>query len=329
MAAHPHFFSCDWGTTSMRLRCAETATGRVLSTLEDARCGIRDVAASLPKNASATERAQHFADLLARQISRLPRSAPALHAASPVVLSGMASSSIGWMELPYATVPFPVDGSTARCAWLKVTVSGQTLPVLLVSGLATKTEMLRGEETHLVGLLAQGPFADWAGDSVVLLPGTHSKHVRLRDGNIVDLRTFMTGELFDVLSHHSVLQFTTQADASPLNENAFLEGLQSAENPGLMPSLFQVRTRGVLRGLPAAANRDYLSGLLVGAELRALTDPTQAPRILLAAAAGLATLYQQAAHHLNLLPRLQVVSPHELQQAVVKGQARLLETFRQ
>jgi 2-dehydro-3-deoxygalactonokinase len=276
------------------------------------------VASSIPKGASAELRAREFQTVLARQISLLPDAGPILETEAPVIVSGMASSSIGWMELPYAAVPFAVDGSQARCEWLKVAVSEFTLPVLLVSGLATATEMMRGEETQVIGLLAQTP--DCVGDSLIVLPGTHSKHVRVRDGNIVGLQTFMTGELFDVLSRHSVLRFTTDANEDVLDEPAFLEGVEAANTVGLMKALFQARSRGVLRGTPASANRAFLSGLLIGAELREGLAGSGVPRILLAASDPVATLYQRTAARLNF--HLETV--REWQHAAVRGHAIVL-----
>lgn len=321
----PHFFSCDWGTTSLRLRLIEAAGEKVLGELEDTKCGVREVAGTLPKHASLVERATAFERVLAHKISVLPGSAPAVEAQAPVVVSGMASSSIGWKELPYAKIPFAADGSTACCQWIEARISEHKLAVLLVSGLASGTEMMRGEETQLIGLLAQTAFSECSKDGLVVLPGTHSKHVRVREGSAIGLQTYMTGELFDVLCRHSVLRFTTGTDAPEWDQKEFVEGVETARSTGLMRSLFQVRTRGVLHGKSAPANRAFLSGLLLGAELCRLLEEKPIPQLLIAAPDTLLRAYNAAAEHLRLVSHLYWAGSEQLRRSVITAHAMLLK----
>jgi 2-dehydro-3-deoxygalactonokinase len=111
----------------------------------------------------------------------------------------------------------------------------------------------------------------------------------------------MTGELFDLLTHHSVLRHTTDATA-PFDADAFAEGVDAARHSPITGALFQARTRQVLAGKPAAANASFLSGLLVGAELESLTR-RECP-LLIAASGSLRTAYSTAARILGLEPRL-------------------------
>lgn len=319
-----HFFSCDWGTTSFRLRLVDAESLRVVAEAESP-AGARDIAASLPPGVSVTDRATAFAQVLASQLTALPGAQSAVASGSPVIVSGMASSSIGWRELPYAQLPFSVDGSQAQAEWLSVEAFDGALPVLLVSGVAADNEMMRGEEAQVIGLLEAPRFAGCAADSIVLLPGTHSKHIRVVDGSVTGLQTFMTGELYDILGRHSVLRFTTDAPADAFDDTAFCEGVEAARSNGLARSLFQVRTRGVLRGLDATANRSFLGGLLVGTELGAVPD--ERFPLLLAATGAVGRFYELAASCLGLSGRLAVAGAADLKQAVIAGHARLWKMF--
>jgi 2-dehydro-3-deoxygalactonokinase len=203
--------------------------------------------------------------------------------------------------------------------------------VWLVSGLRSETDILRGEETEILGLFQLPGFAHLADDALVIKPGTHSKHVRIRAGQVVDFQTFMTGELFDLLSRQSVLRHSVQQpeDAPGAESRSQREAIRLASADALtMPlsaALFQVRTRQVLAGRDPVSNRAYLSGLLVASELAYLTRAPhrEVPLILCAASAQQAT-YQEVAEELNLAARISALEPHEVDQLSARGQALLL-----
>ncbi len=324
MNPSPYFISCDWGTSSLRLRWVDRHTSSILSELSNPSQGVRNTAATLPDNASPSTRAQLFAHTLARTLQCWPEVSNHLASTPPIVISGMASSSIGWHELPYAKTPFQTNGSSAITQWLSLTVQNHTLPTLLISGLASQTDMMRGEETQLVGILSQPHRQPLNHDSLIILPGTHSKHARIQDHHITHITTYMTGELFDVLHHHSTLQFTTTHANNPTTDPAFLDGVHAALQPGLMPALFQTRSRSVLHQLPHNSNTSFLSGLLIGAELLSLQSlPTSTP-VLIAAPQNLAQPYSLAAQ--SLLPRHQVdiTTANELTHALILAHSTLL-----
>lgn len=320
-----HFFSCDWGTTSFRLRLVSRAEGRVVAEMADDN-GARAIASSLPDNAGAADRAAAFGSALKRALACLPQAADPLAAGVPVVISGMASSSIGWRELPYAGLPFPVDGSQTVGEWLEVPWSSRSVPVLLVSGLAGEMEIMRGEETQVIGLLAQPRFCELAEQVTVILPGTHSKHVHVSTGSVTTLQTYMTGELFDVLSTHSILRFTAGGLAEERDGPAFDDGVTATCDRGLMRSLFQTRTRSVLGGQPVPANRAFLSGLMIGSELVEIADEHPDSPLLLAGG-GIVESYTRAAHVLGLRDRLVVATRAEFDNAVTRGHELLLQRF--
>ncbi len=197
---------------------------------------------------------------------------------------GMVGSAHGWREVAYVDCPAALDRLINGCGHVAL-ADGRVLHI--VPGLRTRNtqglpDVMRGEETQLRGLLAHRP--ELGDDATVLLPGTHSKWITLHDGQVQGFDTHMTGELFAVLREHSVLG-RLMAPGAGSNDAAFAQGLAQARatgGAGLSRLLFSVRTRGLMAELPAAAAADYLSGLLIGAEVAAalpLTD-ARAPLVL-------------------------------------------------
>ena len=332
MTSHTQFFSCDWGTSSFRLRRVRVSNGQVLHEIREP-TGIRDLFSDIP-NASREARDERFGSFLRdRLIVAMDPAAEIGSPIPPVLLSGMASSSVGWRELAYADVPFSLDGSSTRLAVLPLRVTAESsTQVHLISGVATESEMMRGEETEILGLFAQGAHQGIAENGLVLLPGTHSKQVRLQQRQIVDFRTFMTGELYDLLAQHSLLRVSVQtppkqaidlthADARA----AFLEGVVRVMERGLAGSLFQVRTRGVLGGLPPSLNRWFLSGLLIGAEIADLARSAADCLLLLAAPPATSLAYALACQYHALSDRLTVVPPETVASASIAGHQWLLQ----
>jgi 2-dehydro-3-deoxygalactonokinase len=185
----------------------------------------------------------------------------------PAIASGMIGSAQGWMEAAYVDLPAGAPQLARRLA----SVAGTTLRI--VPGLAQRgasPDVMRGEETQIVGALAADPSLV---DALVVLPGTHSKWVRLAGGRIREFTTYMTGELFSVLRAHSILGRLASggADEPEPDSAAFARGVSAAQRSadGLGSLLFSARASVLVGDLPAASSLEYLSGLLIGDELRA------------------------------------------------------------
>jgi 2-dehydro-3-deoxygalactonokinase len=153
--------------------------------------------------------------------------------------------------------------------------------------------------------------------ATLILPGTHSKHLRIDRGAITGITTFMTGELFELLCQHSVLRHSVATDA-PRDPAAFREGVVASAEDRLTSTLFQVRTRQVLAAQTGMANRSFLSGLLIGSELRALGSG-ETP-IVLAAGPALREAYSLAADDCGLASRWSAIEVDGLAEL---GQRRL------
>jgi 2-dehydro-3-deoxygalactonokinase len=191
----------------------------------------------------------------------------------PVLAAGMVGSRQGWREVPYVDCPADV-GAIARGLMAFDSEAGR---IHLVPGVIERgplPNVLRGEETQVFGRLARGPA--FTADSLVVLPGTHAKWVQVRDGRIIGFETFMTGELFAVLREHSLLgRPAREAAAAEIDAAAraaaFARGLAVARDSGpagIAGRLFTTRSLYLTGELPPAATLDYLSGLLVGEEIR-------------------------------------------------------------
>ncbi|MBS8227355.1 2-dehydro-3-deoxygalactonokinase, partial [Vannielia litorea] len=141
------------------------------------------------------------------------------------------------------------------------------LTVRILPGLSQSdpADVMRGEETQIAGFLAGSP--DF--DGILCLPGTHSKWAHVSAGEIVSFRTFMTGELFSLLSSQSVLRHSLHGEG--WDEAAFLDAVPEAMSrpERLASALFSLRAAALLSDLPPAVARARLSGLLIGLELAA------------------------------------------------------------
>ena len=192
-----YFYSCDWGTTNLRLRLVDASTSTVVSGIETDQ-GITKIFSAW--KLSDKERFDFYCNVLQTCISKLKSSTEVSRESIPIIVSGMASSSMGMTELPYAGLPIGIDG-TGLLTQSFPSSANLANPLILVSGIRTDTDLMRGEEVQVIGASRNKP----ANDQLFILPGTHSKHVRTHDHNITGLKTYMTGELFQLLSVNSIL----------------------------------------------------------------------------------------------------------------------------
>jgi 2-dehydro-3-deoxygalactonokinase len=206
-----------------------------------------------------------------------------------VLLAGMVGSRQGWVEAPY--LPCPASPGDIAAALTRVPFDGAHS--LLVPGLtdtdpAGVPEVLRGEETQLCGVL-ENPSAD----AIVCLPGTHSKWARLIGGSVAGFRTYMSGEVFAALRAGTILG--RMMKDGPTDLEAFDRGVARAGDPGhLLHQLFGVRTLGLFARLSDTESASYLSGLLIGHEVRDALGQGRLGPVYLIGAGPLCELYARA-----------------------------------
>ena len=206
-------------------------------------------------------------------------------ASVPVVMAGMVGSNVGWKIAPY--LPVPVHFSAIGQQLTAVTDKVWIVPGLSVSR-DDNHNVMRGEETQLLGARQLAPAP------LYIMPGTHCKWVLADDQQIIDFRTVMTGELHYLLLRHSLVGAgLPEQETSPA---AFAAGLEKGLcEPALMPQLFEVRASHVLGNLPREQVSEFLSGLLIGAEVASMCERFPGTQgITIVAGKSLADRYQQA-----------------------------------
>lgn len=311
-----HFLSGDWGTTRLRLRLVDAESLAVRAEFESEEGIARVHAAWAAARPGEPDRREFYLARLVPGIAQLATIAGLPVEGNTLVLSGMASSSIGLEALPYAKLPF--DLGAGRPPMIRVARGILPVDVLLVSGLAADDDVMRGEETILVGLASLG-----LGDGVYLLPGTHSKHVEVEDGVVRGFRTYMTGEWFAIIRDHTVLREALASD-HPCWQG-FLRGVADAAATSLLHESFALRARYLLGSAAAAENAGRLSGLLIGSELADLRARIAAGVVIhLAASEPLLGLYRSALEMLGEGGRLRVVPAEQFGAILARGQREFL-----
>ena len=226
------------------------------------------------KGKKEDERLSFYQSILAEQIKKLEEQLNFSLQDVPLIISGMASSNMGMMELPYKEVPFSTDGHDLYIKIIEATDDFRHT-ILVISGAKTTDDVMRGEETQLIGCLN----SDDKEDQLFIFPGTHSKHVTVKNGIVVDFKTYMTGEFFELLSKKSVLSNNVEENQDLLNEDnlkSFEKGVADSLHSNVLHSSFLVRTNHLFGKLSKQENYCYLSGLLIGTELKELIA-TQMP----------------------------------------------------
>ena len=197
----------------------------------------------------------------------------------PIVAAGMIGSRQGWAEAPYVDCPAGLSELSAKLTPVEIPNRRKLWIVPGVSMMSDDgtPDVMRGEETQIMGALTQSERERTS--ALYVLPGTHSKWVRVEKGRIVWMRTYMTGELYSVLIRHSIIgKLMPQGgddeagDVKPIAEeddNAFERGVNRAhQDPfGLSALLFSARTLPLFDRLKPEQIADYLSGLLIGHEI--------------------------------------------------------------
>ncbi|MGN6317302.1 2-dehydro-3-deoxygalactonokinase [Trinickia sp.] len=250
-AARPALIGLDWGTTAMRAYLFD-AFGNVLATRASS-----DGIMRLPQPGG-------FEAAFEAACGDWLEPSPGL----PVIAAGMVGSAQGWREAPY--VDTPADASALVSGIVRVT-TGRGVTVHIVPGVIERGDLpnvMRGEETQIVGALASEAIGGEVR-SLVGLPGTHAKWAIVRGERIESFHTFMTGELYGALREHTILGRTMVEPPAP-DTQAFLRGVtvaKHAHGAGLLATIFSTRTLGLTGSLQADQQPDYLSGLLIGHEL--------------------------------------------------------------
>lgn len=180
----------------------------------------------------------------------------------PILCCGMVGAKQGWVEAPYASIPYNLMQEADN---VKVSCSDDRLNVRILGGLRqdNPADVMRGEETQIRGFLSI--FSNF--DGIICLPGTHTKWVHVSAGEVISFRTFMSGELFDLLSKYSVLKHSVKSHG--WNDKEFRSAVsESISNPQkIFSDFFKLRADHLLKQVEQSELRSKLSGYIIGAEL--------------------------------------------------------------
>ena len=263
------FVAIDWGTSSFRAWLIE----------HDQICDFIETDQGV-KNFSAGAHGAYLQKILSNWDEKF----------SFIISIGMIGSSIGMHETKFSELPIDIQGISSTL----IKVPEFNPPLFIVPGVSKPGDVMRGEESQSL--------AAHLDSGLVILPGTHSKWVKIEKGKIVDFQTYLTGELFELLRNHSTLSKATESSTKITASKDFLEGLD-ADSTDISHNLFTIRANW-LQGKPPETSREFLSGLLVGAEIKSAKQWCGANQAVVVASDSLAHLYSAALAHFGIKAEL-------------------------
>ena len=247
------FIAVDWGTTNRRAYRLD-GSGYCVEEFDDDKGALAVSGGGFP--AAIAEIRERLGDY-------------------PLLLAGMIGSNRGWQDAGYVSAPAGIDELVAALVW----PGDREAIVPGVSYLKNdRADVMRGEEVQLLGGVAAGLIDP---DGLVCHPGTHNKWVTMRGGKINGFRTVMTGELFSLLKEHSILSELLNGEVAV--NDAFREGARQGIFAESLPAeLFAVRARVLLGKARREDAASFLSGLLIGTDVRiGLAEPLAAGVVLM------------------------------------------------
>ncbi len=318
---------CDWGTTTFRLRLVNTDDQNILGQIVSL-TGIRAVFDSWnADNVDGLSRQSFFVRHLKTQVALLAGEIEMPLDGLPLVISGMASSSVGMYELPYGGLPLDLKGNGIYTHRIEQN-SDFAHDIILISGVRSEYDVMRGEETQVIGLHELMNLCD--RHSVLIFPGTHAKHLYINHGQLVDFKTYMTGEVFEVIASYSILKESVKvSDGGVYSEDqksAFKSGVRESQKSGVLRNLFRVRTNQLFNTLSKQDNAMFMSGLLIGSEIKHLLNEIHAD-VVLCSGNNLYKLYNLAIEELNLSGRTTTVPAEIIEKATVVGQIKIFQNL--
>lgn len=324
-----YILCCDWGTTSFRLRLVDRYTYAVIDELLSPG-GVAGTFRSW-KEQTGINRFDYYSGILRSSILDLGIKAGLNLENIPVTVSGMASSSLGMEEIPYAELPFNINGSQASVK-IYENFNGPAANLVLVSGLKSYEDVMRGEEAQLIGLIKINEVSIQEHEQIVFVfPGTHSKHIFVKDKKVTDFKTFMTGEIFNILSEHSILKDSIELNKTsgltkPEDIEAFKQGVEVSGSSSLLHNLFTVRTMQLFGKFSKEQNSYYLSGLLIGTELRQLYSGNY-DHLVICSGKHLFDHYKIAVDMLSFQIKTSFIQSDLIDKATIAGQVQLFNAL--
>jgi len=208
-----------------------------------------------------------------------------------ILASGMVGSKQGWMEAPYQKTPCNLN----NIEFISPNVRDKRFSFKIFSGISqiNEPDVMRGEETQIAGFLYDNP--NFSGS--ICLPGSHSKWVKIENGNIINFKTFMTGELFEIISKNSILIHSVTSNK--ILKNELNKGVNEIlKNPEIFGNaLFQLRADDLINSRGSEIYKSKLSGYLLGLEFLGSLEFWKKKDVVLIGNADLIELYEYILHN--------------------------------
>ena len=327
-----YILCCDWGTTSFRLRLTNLKADVIAETNSEKGILFYHNHWLSQNDDNLERRFDYYLQYIQSQIREIHHGLEIDIATLPLVISGMAISSIGMINMPYENLPFSVASTTGfECRFQQ-----NGAPILLVTGVCSTDDLMRGEETQMIGLYHTPELNNVLPDKgIFVLPGKHSKNISVSDKNIISIKTFITGELFHILRGNGTLAKSIafqneDRNANPDNQMAFIKGIHESKNGSLLNNLFQVRVNDILNKLNKEQNFYYLSGLLIGSEFDYLKkEPilSATNKLVVCCSQNFIPYYTTVLKELGLMERAIFIPPALFDKATVVGQLTVYKKY--
>jgi 2-dehydro-3-deoxygalactonokinase len=322
------FLSCDWGTSSFRLRLVDVNRFQILAEETDNNGIAATFALWKQSGQPEEERCSFYLGVINKYIEKIESKISSSLSGVQLIISGMASSTIGFIDIPYSQLPVGTDGANIKTRSIPAD-RHFAHDVMVISGVRSDDDVVRGEETQLIGCI--DPSHGKIDDELFIFPGTHSKHIFVSNDQITGIRTYMTGEFFELLSQKSILRLSVENNyeqADPQTSGSFKMGVNDAIDTNLLNAAFKVRTNSLLSKLSNRENYNYLSGLLIATELKDLKN-SGIRKINLLGGSNLGKYYRCALEELGLSSKMRVVNANWADEAVVRGHYKIYKTTMQ
>lgn len=318
------FLSCDWGTSNFRLRLINAENLAIVEEINSDK-GIASTFNFWKESGKKEEeRLTFYLDIISAYISAIEKKSASDLNNVPLIISGMASSTIGMVSLAYKNLPFLASGNDLEVFTIDRSDSFQH-KVIIISGVRAGDDVMRGEETKLAGCILA---THDENERLFIFPGTHPKHVLVKNGKAIAFKTYMTGEFFDLLTTKSILSVSVKKSNNFTGENSlqsFKKGVNDSKNSNLLHNCFLVRTNDLFKKYSPEENYFYLSGLLIGAEMNDLANNFNF--ITIVGNLVLNAPYATAISLLNLSKEDILPESLNADEALIKGQAVMYRRF--
>lgn len=271
---------------------------------------------------------------LAKLVSTARSRAAALGIRADCVLAaGMLTSPLGLWEVPH--IPSPAgEQELARSLYKFSDPKTTDLPVYLVPGVRCgprspaledleNTDLIRGEETIVVGLLQAGLLCP---NETFLNLGSHWKAIAIDEhGRIASSFTTLSGEFIHALQTQTVLGSALPQGRFEGVDSEWLErGRRFESRNGMGRSMFAVRLLEQIYRIGPAPLSSFLLGALVESDLKSMERVgALEPPVIIAGAGAVPVAWQRILETIGRKSRQ--VAAEIVEQEFVRGLVRLFD----